>query len=53
MRRREVVLGLGAALALGRGSAAQQASKPVIGFMNSASPGPFAHLRRRVPQGTC
>ena len=51
MRRREVVLGLGAALALGRGSAAQQASKPVIGFMNSASPGPFAHLAAGFRKG--
>jgi ABC-type uncharacterized transport system substrate-binding protein len=44
MRRREFLAGFGGAVAAATaGAAAQQNPVPVIGFLNSASPAPFAH----------
>src|SRR5829696_5490128 len=43
MRRREVVAGLGSVL-LGARDAHAQSSLPVIGFLHSASPGPYKHV---------
>src|SRR5215204_127036 len=43
MRRREVVAGLATVL-LGARDADAQSSLPVIGFLHSASPGPYKHV---------
>jgi hypothetical protein len=42
MRRREFVLVLGGALTAARSLRAQQKAVPVVGYLNSASPGPAA-----------
>src|SRR2546423_5138055 len=44
MNRREFLLLLGGALTPTGALRAQQKTRPVIGFLNSASPGPYAHF---------
>jgi hypothetical protein len=50
MKRREFMVGLGA-LAASTAAHGQQEALPVIGFVNSASPGPFAHLAAGFRKG--
>jgi ABC-type uncharacterized transport system substrate-binding protein len=51
MRRREFIAGLGSAAAWPVAARAQQSKVPVIGFLNSGSPGPFALLLAAFHQG--
>jgi putative ABC transport system substrate-binding protein len=51
MRRRELMLLLGGAMTAARSLRAQQKATPVIGFLNSASPGPFAPFVAAFHQG--
>ena len=51
MRRREFIAGLGGAVAIPLAARAQQAAMPVIGFLGSTSPGPYAALVDAVRQG--
>jgi putative tryptophan/tyrosine transport system substrate-binding protein len=51
MRRREFTAGLGASVAVPLVARAQQPLVPLIGFLNSGSPGPFAPLLAAFHQG--
>jgi putative tryptophan/tyrosine transport system substrate-binding protein len=51
MRRRELILLLGGAMTAARALYAQQKAMPVIGFLSSASPGPFAPFVAAFHQG--
>ena len=51
MRRREFTLLLGGAMTAARGLRAQQKAMPVIGFLSSTSPGPFAPMVAAFRQG--
>jgi putative tryptophan/tyrosine transport system substrate-binding protein len=51
MRRREFIAGLGGAAVWPVVARAQQSKVPVIGFLNSGSPGPFALLLAAFHQG--
>jgi ABC-type uncharacterized transport system substrate-binding protein len=51
MRRRELLLLLGAAVTAARALRAQQKAMPVIGFLGSAWPGPFAPFVAAFHQG--
>lgn len=51
MRQRVIIALLGSMIAWPLGASAQAPAKPVIGFLNSASPGPFAKLLAAFHQG--
>jgi putative ABC transport system substrate-binding protein len=51
MKRRELLLMLGATMVVARALGAQQRATPVIGFLSSASPGPFAPLVAAFREG--
>jgi putative ABC transport system substrate-binding protein len=51
MKRRELILLLGGAMTATRAPRAQQKAMPVIGYLNSGSPGPFAPFVAAFRQG--
>jgi len=51
VKRREFITLLGVAAALPRAARAQDPAVPLIGFLNSASPGPFVRLADAFRQG--
>jgi putative tryptophan/tyrosine transport system substrate-binding protein len=51
MRRRELILLLGGAMTAARAAHAQQKAMPVIGFLGSTSPGPYAPFVAAFRQG--
>jgi putative tryptophan/tyrosine transport system substrate-binding protein len=51
MRRRELIAGATGLIAYPLGASAQQARLPLIGFLHSGSPGPFAHLVAAFREG--
>ena len=51
MKRREFIIGFGGAVVSSLVANAQQQAMPVIGFLNSASPGPYRHLVAGFLQG--
>jgi hypothetical protein len=51
MRRRELMLLLAGAMTAARALRAQQKAMPMIGFLNSASPGPSAHYVAAFQRG--
>src|SRR5260370_40273408 len=51
MKRRELLLLLGGALMMALGVREQQKAMPVIGFLSSGSPGPFAPVVAAFRQG--
>ena len=51
MRRREFIIGLCSATAGPLAARAQQPAMPVIGFLNSASPGPFSNMVEAFDEG--
>ena len=52
IKRRELLLLLGSAMTAAPGLRAQQKAMPVIGYLASGSPGPFAPFAARVPPGS-
>jgi putative ABC transport system substrate-binding protein len=51
MKRREFIIGFGGAVVSSLVANAQQQAMPLIGFLNSASPGPYRHLVAGFLQG--
>jgi putative ABC transport system substrate-binding protein len=51
MRRRELIIALGGAVSWPLIAGAQQPSRPVLGFLNSGSPGPFGYLAAAFYRG--